>query len=338
MVKLADLIKKSKEETSPESKISIADILPQKPVKETLADIENLYESLIFKTKKLCDDLMLGRPVEWKKIAENADKVLEIFIVKPEIFMALVNNWKKPYDVSSYFYFHCVNSAILAANVGLAMDLPKSDIIVLGGGGFIHDIGLLNIPPELINATRKLTDEEFVEMRRHPAYGLTLLSRIKDAPKSVADIIYQHHENVDGSGYPEGKKDEEISLFAKIVSLVEVYESLTHYRPYRQEKVLPFEAIKMIILESENKFDRGVTKAFLDYITFYPVGSCVVLNNNETGRVVGINKKVPMRPIIEIFLDNQGNRLAKPRRVDLLKSTVLYIKKAVPGDSQIESS
>ena len=338
MVKLADLIKKSKEEISPESKISIADIMPQKPIKETLKDIENMYESMIFKTKKFMDDLILGRPVEWKKIVDNVDDVLDVFLVRPEIFMALINEWKTSYDFSNYFYFHCVNSAIFAANLGLAMGLPKADINTLCGGVFIHDIGMLKITPELVNAPRKLTDEEYAEIKRHPAYGLTLLSRIKDAPESAGEIIYQHHENVDGSGYPEGKKDEEISLFAKIVSLIEVYEALTHYRPYRQNKIIPFDAIKMIILQSESKFDRRVLKVFLDYITFYPIGSGVVLNNDETGRVVGINKNAPLRPIVEIFLDNHGKPLTKPKRLDLLKSTVLYIKKAVHEDSQKESS
>jgi hypothetical protein len=94
----------------------------------------------------------------------------------------------------------------------------------------------------------------------------------------------------------------------------------------------------MIILQSESKFDRSAMKALLDYITFYPIGSYVVLNNDEIGRVVGINNAVPIRPIIEIFLDHKGGRLAKPRKVDLLKSNVLYIKKAINGDSLKESS
>jgi HD-GYP domain-containing protein (c-di-GMP phosphodiesterase class II) len=332
MVKLADLIKKSKEELSP------AAVQPQKSIKEMLEDIENVYELLIFQTKQFMDDIMLGKPKEWEEIVQNVGKLLEAFIVKPEIFMSRVNKWKQSKDVSNYFYPHCVNAAILAANMGTAMNLPKSDIIVLSGGALIHDIGMLNIPLELINAPRKLTDEEYAEIKRHPAYGLTFLSRIKEAPKAVAEIIYQHHENVDGTGYPEGKKNEEISLFAKIVSLVEVYEAITHYRPYRQGQIIPFEAIKMIILQSESKFDRSAMKALLDYITFYPIGSYVVLNNDEIGRVVDINNAVPTRPIIEIFLDHKGGRLAKPRKVDLLKSNVLYIKKAINGDSLKESS
>jgi len=132
-------------------------------------------------------------------------------------------------------------------------------------------------------------------------------------------------------------RSNEISNFSKIVSVVEVFEALIHPRPYRTERILPFDAVKMLIIDNEKKFGPKVLKALLNYVTLYPINSVVLLNNHEIGRVVGINHFNPMRPIVEIFLDAAGNRPKKPIIIDLAKSPALFIKKPIDEQSLKEA-
>ncbi len=134
---------------------------------------------------------------------------------------------------------------------------------------------------------------------------------------------------MDGTGYPEGKKGEEISEGARIVAILEVYDALTHPRPYRQSKFIPYEAVKMIIQEGKESFDPNLVKVFLNLVTPYPLGSFVLLNNGEIGRIVGINDGFPLRPVVEIYFDREGKPPEKPTRIDLTKSFIIYIEKAV---------
>ena len=340
MVTLSELIKKSKEKKSPEKKISISEAVQVTPDKEKQRqqEIEEIYASAILRLKQIMDEIVLGRTKEWKEIVQIVENIVGEFIIKPEIFLSLVNNYAlrellNNYAlgeiVRDYLYSHSVNVSILSANLGFALGYNKSEVIDLCACSLIHDIGMLKISKQIIDKPSKLSEEEFAEIKRHPVYGLAFLLKIKDSPKITADVVYQHHENKDGTGYPEGKKGDEISEFAKIVAIAGVFEAMTHPRPYRTERIIPFAAVKMMIQEDEAKFDQKMLKAFLNYITFYPINSFVMLNNNEIGRVIGINNLSPMRPIIEIAFDGLGNHLTKPKIIDLTKSPVLFIKKAI---------
>ena len=331
MVTLSELIKKSKEKKSPEKKISISEAVQATPdkEKERQQEIKEIYASVILRLKQIMDEIVQGRTKEWRKIVQIVEDIVDKFIIKPEIFLSLVNNFALREIVGDYLYPHSVNVSILAANLGFALGYNKSEVIDLCACSLIHDIGMLKISKQIIDKPAKLTEEEFTEIKRHPVYGLAFLLKIKDSPKITADVVYQHHENKDGTGYPEGKKGDEISEFAKIAAIAEVFEAMTHPRPYRTERILPFAAVKMIIQEDEPKFDQKVLKTFLNYITFYPINSFVMLNNNEIGRVIGINNLSPMRPIVEIVFDGQGNQLKKLKIIDLTKSPVLFIKKAI---------
>lgn len=193
----------------------------------------------------------------------------------------------------------------------------------------LHDIGMLKIPEEVITKPEELAKEERDPVKKHPTYGLKLLDKINSLTKSTSEVICQHHEKIDGTGYPEGKRGEEISEHAKIVAIADIYEALTHPRPYRRSRILPCDAVKMIVQEAGSSFDPKLVKVFLNYITCYPVGSFVLLNNNEIGRVILTNENLPLRPVVEIVFDSGGKPPEQPKRIDLAKSPVLSIKKAI---------
>jgi HD-GYP domain-containing protein (c-di-GMP phosphodiesterase class II) len=337
MVTLSGLMKKKGKKKPPEKKISIAEAVQAKPDQESLQEIEEIYESAILHTKQIMDVIFQGKAIEWGEIVQIVKDIVDKFIIKDEVFLSLVNNHAQHESVSDYLYTHSVNVSILAINLGLALGYSKSELTDLCACSLIHDIGMLKISRELINKPSKLSEEEFAQIKLHPVYGLAFLLKIKDAPKAASEVIYQHHENVDGTGYPEGKKGEEISEFAKIVAIVEVFEALTHPRPYRDGSIILSDAVKMVIQEAEIRFDYKLLKTLLNYFTLYPINTIVVLNNNEIGRVIDVNASVPMRPIVEIVLDGQGNPPKRPKKIDLTKLPLLYIKKAIDEQSLREA-
>ena len=337
MVRLTDVIKKAAKDASPEAKISLSEAVLGKPEPEIRQETETAYESAILRTKQFMDDVKEGQTREWNDILRIAEDIVNAFIVKPNVLLSLVNDPVSRVKLLKYIYLHSVNASILAADLGLALSHGKKELADLCACTLIHDLGMLNISQEIIDKPSKLTEAEFDEIKRHPAYGLDLLRTVHSAPDIAFEVVSQHHENVDGSGYPEGKKGDQISEFSKIVAVVEVFEALMHPRPYRTERILPFDAVKMLIMENETKFDPKVLKALLNYITLYPINSVVLLNNHEIGRVVGINPFNPMRPIVEIFLDEAGNRPEKPKIIDLVKLPVLFIKKAIDEQSLKEA-
>ena len=337
MIRLTDIIKKAAMDASPEAKVSLSEAVLGKLEPETRQEIEAVYESAILRTHQFMDDVKGGQTREWNDILRIAEDIVDAFIGKSNVLLALVNNPAPRVSVSNYIYPHSVNAAVLAVDLGVALGHGKKEIAELCACALIHDLGMLKISREIIDKPSKLTEAEFDAVKRHPAYGLDLLRNVHSAPASAFEVVFQHHENMDGSGYPEGKKGDQISEFSKIVAVIEVFEALVHSRPYRTERILPFDAVKMLVMKSGMKFDPQVIKAFLNYITLYPIDSVVLLNNHEIGRVVGVNHFNPLRPIIEIFLDEAGNRPEKPKIIDLAKSPALIIQKAIDEQSLNEA-
>ena len=146
----------------------------------------------------------------------------------------------------------------------------------------------------------------------------------------LANVALQEHEREDGSGYPKALREDEIHEYAKIVGLADAYESLTHFRPYRNKRSA-FDAVKDLITAQRTRFPDGALKGLIRGLSTFPVGSHVRLNSMEIARIVATNPAFPLRPVIEIVAGPRGERLASPRRVDLSTNTLLYVTEACSG-------
>jgi HD-GYP domain-containing protein (c-di-GMP phosphodiesterase class II) len=329
MVKLSEIIRKTPEIKGQEERPQISDAVKAKESVESLAEIKKIYESSILLTKIMMEDLRRGQSVEGREVADIAETLVAKIRSGNNILLSLINIFAFYNEKEDFIHLHSINVAVLSACLGLALEYEEDKVIDLCASALLHDIGMLKIPVKVITKPSKLDKEEERMIKEHPLYGLELLRNIKNAPKSAAMVIHQHHEKMDGTGYPEGKKGEEIAECARIVAILEVYEALTHPRPYRRNKFIPYDAVKMIIQEGKNSFDPELVKTFLNLVTPYPIGSFILLNNGEIGRVVGINEGLALRPIVEVYFDKEGKPPEKPTRIDLIKSSILYIEKAI---------
>lgn len=329
MVKLSDLLRKSLEDKSFDKPGLISAAIQAKADKESLPEVKNIYEDTILQMKLIMNDIRDEKQVEGEETVNIAKIITESLRINNDallLFASTPTDYKTQEDC---FLSHSVNTAILSGVLGLGLNLDEKELVDLCTSALLHDIGLLKIPPEIMNKPNELTEEEYEQVKRHPSFGMELLNNINNLPESVPEVIYQHHEREDGSGYPKGIKGNEISRYAKIVAIVEVYEALIHPRGYRKKENIPYKAVKTLIQEERNSLDSRLIKAFLNCITPYPPGSIVLLNNSEIGRVVAVNKTIPLRPVVQIFYDTEGKPPEETKMIDLSKSPVLYIEKAL---------
>ena len=191
---------------------------------------------------------------------------------------------------------------------------------------------MYKIPEKIVNKKGKLTKEESELIKKHPQFSYEILLKMGKSFRWLAEIALQIHERYDGSGYPRGLKGKEISEYAFIIGLVDMYIAMIRHRPYR-EKFIQTEAIKSILEIGKGKFPPYIVKAFLNQITLFPINTYVRLNNNAIGRVISTDENKPMRPTVEIIFDSRGRRLSNPQIVDLRDSPLLHITDTIDENS-----
>jgi HD-GYP domain-containing protein (c-di-GMP phosphodiesterase class II) len=222
---------------------------------------------------------------------------------------------------------HSVDVTILSLMVGRAMDYDIKRLLPLAVVAFLHDVGMYKVPEDILDKKGKLTEREFKAVKRHPLRSAEILSGLGEKYEWLSELSLQIHERADGSGYPQGLRGDTIHEFAYVVGLVDMYSAMIKSRPYR-DRIEKNKVMKTII-SCKAKFSIKVLKAFLKQISFFPLGSQVKLNDRSVGRVITTNPDFPLKPTVEILYDHLGNKLAKPRIVDLSKEPLLYIRKSV---------
>ncbi len=220
----------------------------------------------------------------------------------------------------AYTYMHSVDVCVLSLTVGVELRFAKKDLIRLGTGSILHDLGKTRIPLEILNKPGRLTAEEFAEIKKHPVLGYEmLLSKTNEIDSETASIVLDHHERYDGSGYPRGLRGEDIGIMPAICAISDVYNAITTDRVYR--KAFPaYEAYELLMGSGNTMFDADVVNTFLLCISPYPIGSLVRLSNGLIARVIKTRKNQPFRPIIGLLDANQKNG-----ELDLMKENNIVI-------------
>ena len=213
---------------------------------------------------------------------------------------------------------HSVNVCVLSLAFGRHLGMSRADLNLLGTGALLHDIGKLKTPLEILNKPGRLTDEEFRHMKEHPAHGRALLSQIADMPPEAIDVAFGHHERLEGHGYPRGLKAEEISVWSKMVAIVDVYDAITSDRVYH-DGMAPTEALTRMYEWRIRDFDPDLLEQFIQCIGIYPIGSLVELSSGEVGVVISINPRFRLRPKVALVLDGDKNPYFPTRVVDLAR-------------------
>ena len=215
-----------------------------------------------------------------------------------------------------YTYMHSVAVCALMIALAKQLALNEEQTRKLGIAGLLHDLGKALMPMEVLNKPGKLTDEEFAIIKTHPEEGYKLLLSSTGADDIALDVVLHHHEKTDGSGYPKRLKGDEISLFAKMGAVCDVYDAITSNRPYKAGWC-PAESLRRMAEWANGHFDPTVFQAFVKSLGIYPIGSLVKLKSGRLGLVIEQSPKSLLTPSIKVFYSTRSDARIKPEIVDL---------------------
>ncbi|WP_019243810.1 MULTISPECIES: HD-GYP domain-containing protein [Bacillus] len=221
------------------------------------------------------------------------------------------------YTHDSYIFTHSYNVTLYALAIGMELKLNPKQLEILGLGSILHDVGKMKVSQKILLKPGKLTEEEYEEIKTHAEEGFQILKEVNTVPLLVAHCAYQHHERIDGSGYPRGLKDKDIHFFAKILAVADVFDAVTSNRVYRKA-LLPHEGLEILYSGSGTLFDTEIIEAFRKAVAIYPIGLTVKLNDKRIGIVSKQNHGISDRPVVRIIKDN-GNHDVQPYEIDLMK-------------------
>jgi putative nucleotidyltransferase with HDIG domain len=215
-----------------------------------------------------------------------------------------------------YTYMHSVAVCALMIALSKQLKLDEAQTRSAGVAGLLHDLGKAMMPMDVLNKPGKLSSEEFAIIKRHPEEGHKILLASPGVDDIARDVCLHHHEKTDGSGYPKGFKDEQISLFAKMGAVCDVYDAITSNRPYKAGWD-PAESLRKMAEWTHGHFDPAVFQAFVKSLGIYPIGSLVKLNTGRLGIVVEQTEKSLLTPLVKVFFSTKANTRIMPEVVDL---------------------
>lgn len=215
----------------------------------------------------------------------------------------LLNLLSDAYTYDNYIFTHSLNVTLYSLALGLELKLTPKELETLGLGAIFHDIGKLKVPLDVLLKPGKLTEEEYVAIKEHAETGFQILRKVQTIPLLVAHCAYQHHERINGSGYPRGLTGKDIHFFGKIIAVADVFDAVTSNRVYRKA-MLPHEGLEILYAGCGTLFEQEIVEAFRLAVAIYPIGITVELNDGRKGIVIGQNIGLGDRPIIRIMEHN----------------------------------
>lgn len=254
------------------------------------------------RSQDILERISRNAEVKREEIGKVVIETIENLSINKDILLMISSYFKKR---DGYLFSHTVNTMTISLAIGGYLGYSKEELELIGMGALLHDIGLVH-----------LAGDNGEEKREHPEVGLKVIKgTLRKVHPLITNIVLQHHERVNGSGFPFGLKGDEIQREAMIVGVADLFERLTSPMP-DGKKLSTFEAIKYILSHTKEFFDPKIVEALLRVMVIYPLGSLVRLNTGEIGRVVASTNN-PFRPKIDLIFDRYGKPLDKVVRIDL---------------------
>jgi HD-GYP domain-containing protein (c-di-GMP phosphodiesterase class II) len=286
-VEMVKAPEKSPEEQAPEES-------PQEPTPDTDQQRQKIerrerarktYSYAMSSVKEVIDKISSQKQVGVRRAVRIIQNMVEIVMVDEPVLMGL----STIHDYDDYTCTHSVNVSILSLCLGKRIGLSRRSLERLGTCGLFHDLGKVDVPREIVNKPGELSESEFVEMRKHPMYSVRRILKLKasrDLKERIIQPPFEHHLKYDLTGYPQTHRNKPVSLFGRILTIVDVYDAMTTPRVYTPVASSPDKALGFMLKGSGKFFDPILLKVFINMVGVYPVGTLLELENGEIGLVM----------------------------------------------------
>jgi len=275
-----------------------------------------------------------GKGLELESVESVVEELVDSILRNPEA-LQLVARLRESDEAA---YGHALQVAVLMVSFGREIGFAREELSHLGQIGMLLDIGKLRISPAILRKPGNLTPEEFEEVKRHVDCGMELIRTSGKVHPNVLEGIHQHHERLDGSGYPRRLKDRQIGPFGRMAGVVDCFSAMTSPRPYA-DAMSPYEAMRQLQTWGETFFNAGLVQQFIQAIGIFPVGTLVELSTGESAVVIEQHKAHRLKPKVLVVADPDGAALNVPIIIDLLYGTppvggsLPYIRRGLAADS-----
>ena len=302
-----------------EAALIVASTAPDMPVNSVTAAQELQRARRICATAKkavvsMFREARMGKSIDTAGLAPLVEEISSSVMRHPGALVSLARLKTK----DDYTYMHSVAVCGLMVSLAKRLGLDEPTTREAGLAGLVHDLGKARIPLKVLNKPGKLTDEEFKVVRDHPSAGYEMLLEGGGVGPIALDVVLHHHEKVDGSGYPHRLKDEQISLFAKMGAVCDVYDAITSNRPYKAGWD-PSEALRKMTEWAPGHFDMKVFQAFVKSVGIYPLGSLVRLESGLLAIVTETKADALLTPVVKTFYCTRRRERMHPKVIDLSK-------------------
>lgn len=264
--------------------------------RENLSKVSVFYDQFLKYVETVFNRYVTKNEILIKELSDRVKTLCDVILENKRYILRIVS---RATPSSDYLVNHSVRSTVLAIVLGGQLKLPPHRLIELGVAALVHEIGMVRLPRQLYMAGRQLTDTERKSITAHPILGYNIL-KDKLFPLSICLAALEHHERMNGTGYPRTLGGDKISLYARVIAVACSYDAVTNSRPYREAR--EGYAGMVDILKNEGKqYDDLVIKALVYSLSLYPIGSYVLLTNAKIGQVIDVNNDNPRYPVVLIL-------------------------------------
>ncbi len=275
-----------------------------------------VYRQALEAVERVFSDIEAGQPPKIAELKPIVSHLLKQIVEQPETMM-IQFCLDKMQRFDGTLAAHGMDVCVLTLILGVENSCTEAEMEALGLGALLHDIGFVRLPRNLYRKAAPLTEQEQVLMRQHPQLAATVLSQVDRIPETVSQIIAQHHEFQDGSGFPKMVKQGGLSPLAQLMALADTYDDLVTTR-YGRPALLPHDAIRQLfMLGAKGRYDKTLVEVAIKVLGVYPLGSFLKLNTNECAVVVGLNHEDRLRPRVRIVKGPNGEIQEPPTDIDL---------------------
>lgn len=271
-----------------------------------------IYQQALTVVETIFEDVRLGHRPPTHLALNSVQKMIKSTFNNPYALLAMT--LLKDYD--NYTFTHSVNVSVISLTIGRASNLSEEQLMILGTGGMLHDLGKMAIDRAIVAKPGQLSDEEWLKMMEHPVHGVEILSQMHEISQEVLNIIQHHHLRYDRTGYPANSRGNKLSPLVDIVAVADTFDAMTTVRCY-QRPYTPKKALDKLKTLAGNHLHPDYVANFITFLGPYPVGSLVRLSDSSIGLVVDQNQQGEGSLKLKQLFDSQGGKIHPPHELNL---------------------